>query len=148
MNDYGFLNAFHFKVEFIGLKDGDADTRFQSVSGLNVTIEADSLGEGGENRFQHKLPTRTTYGDLSLKRGLSKNSELFKWFADAAETLEIYPLDIVITLLNEEHQPTMKWNVKHAWPKKSAIADFNAEASAIVIETLELGYHSYSMESI
>ncbi len=146
MDRFGFLGAFHFKVEFLGLGAGNVDTRFQSVGGLSVSIEADSLSEGGENRFQHQLPTRTSYSDLVLKRGLTDSSELFDWFANSAETLEIRPLDVNITLLNENHEPAMIWKIIHAWPKKSSVGDFNAEASAIVIQTLELGYRTYRME--
>jgi phage tail-like protein len=146
MERFGFLSAFHFKVEFLGLNGKTVDTRFQSVAGLSVGIETDSLSEGGENRFQHQLPTRTSYGDLTLKRGLTDSSDLFNWFAKAAETLEIHPLNVNITLLNDQHQPAMIWKLIHAWPKKSSIGDFNAEASAIAIQTLELGYQTYRME--
>ena len=146
MDRFGFLGAFHFRVEFLGLNGADIDTRFQSVAGLSVGIEADSLSEGGENRFQHQLPTRTTFGDLVLKRGLTNDSDLFNWFASSAETLEIHPLDVNITLLNEKHEPAMIWKITHAWPKKSSVGDFNAETSGIVIQTLELGYHTYRME--
>lgn len=147
MQRYGFLGSFHFKVDFLGLAGRDVDTRFQSVAGLSVSVESDTLAEGGENRFQHQLPTRTSYSDLVLKRGLTKSSELFKWFASAAETLEIRPLDLNITLLNEKHEPAMIWKVMNAWPKKSSVGDFNAETSGIVIQTLELGYHTYRMET-
>lgn len=143
MERYGFIGAFHFRVEFLGLPAGDVDTRFQSVSGLSSTIEADSLREGGENRFEHQLPTRTSYSDLVLKRGFVKSSELLKWCRDAMQSLEIRPVDLNVVLLNADHEPAMTWKVKHAWPKKWSVADFNAESSAIAIETLELGYHYF-----
>ena len=146
MDRFDFLGAFHFRVEFLGLKGANVDTRFQSVAGLNVGIESDSLAEGGENRFQHQLPTRTSYGDLTLKRGLTTSSDLFNWFSSAAETLEIHPLDVNITLLNDQHEPAMIWKIINAWPKKSSVGDFNAESSAIAIQTLELGYHTFRME--
>ena len=50
--------GFHFKVEFMGIGN-DNDSRFQSVSGLTVEYETESFKEGGENRFEHKLPVRT-----------------------------------------------------------------------------------------
>ena len=62
--------GFHFKVEFVNLGNNN-DTRFQSVSGLNVEFETETFKEGGENRFEHKLPVRTKYPDLSLKRGIA-----------------------------------------------------------------------------
>ena len=66
--------GFHFKVEFIGVGN-DNDTRFQSVSGLTVEYDTESFKEGGENRYEHKLPVRTKYPDLSLKRGMLTASD-------------------------------------------------------------------------
>lgn len=147
MDRYGFIGAFHFRVEFLGLPTGDVDTRFQSVGGLSSSIEVDMLREGGENRFEHSLPTRASYTDLVLKRGFVKSSELLKWCTNSMETLEIHPVDLNVVLLTPEHEPAMIWKVKNAWPKKWSVADFNAEASAIVIESLELGYHYFRLET-
>jgi len=63
--------GFHFKVEFVGIGN-DNDVRFQSVSGLSVEFDTEAYEEGGENRFEHTLPVRTKYPDLSLKRGSAK----------------------------------------------------------------------------
>ncbi|MEX2382290.1 MAG: phage tail protein [Opitutales bacterium] len=145
MDRNGFLAAFHFKVEFLDLKGMDIDTRFQSVSGLDASIETDALAEGGENRFKHLLPTGSSYSDLVLKRGMPGASMIIDWCRRAIETLEIHPVDINISLLDPEHQPVMTWQVKHAWPKKWSVADFNAESSAIVIETLEIGYRYFTV---
>lgn len=147
MDRYGFIGAFHFRVEFLGLPTGDADTRFQSVAGLSSAIETDSLREGGENRFEHSLPTRTSYGDLVLMRGFIKSSAVLDWCQQAMSTLEIHPVDLNVILLTPDHEPAMTWKVKNAWPKKWSVADFNAEASAIVIESLELGYHYFRLDT-
>jgi len=49
-------------------------------------------------------------------------------------------------LLNEEHEPLMTWNVVHAYPLKWAMADFNAEESKLVIETIELAYNYFKIQ--
>lgn len=145
MERHVYLAAFHFRVDFLSLGGMDIDTRFQSVSGLNASIETDSVVEGGENRFKHQVPKGATYTDLVLKRGLVRSSEVIDWCRRAIETLEILPLDLNVSLLNEEHNPVMTWQVKHAWPKKWSVSDFNAESSALVIETLEIGYHYFTV---
>jgi phage tail-like protein len=145
MDRHGFHAAFHFRVEFLGLDGMDIDTRFQSVSGLAVSIETDSIVEGGENRFKHLLPKGTTYTDLVLKRGLVSSSKVIEWCRRTTETLQIEPIDINVSLLNEAHDPVMTWQIKHAWPKKWSVADFNAESSAIVIETIEIGYQYFTV---
>lgn len=135
--------GFHFKVEFGNV---EGEFQFQSVSGLSVELETEQIAEGGENRFKHKLPVRTKFPNLVLKRGVLVNSDLIKWCRKAVEEYDITPVDITISLLNEEHEPLMTWNVVHAYPIKWAVADFNAEESKIVIETIELAYNYFNIK--
>ena len=135
--------GFHFKVEFANLQ---GEFQFQSVAGLTVTLETEEIAEGGENRFKHKLPVKTSFPNLVLKRGLLVNSDLIKWCRAAVENFDIKPTNIVIKLLNEKHEPLMTWNVVHAYPVKWAITDFNAEESKMVVETIELAYNYFNIQ--
>lgn len=137
--------GFHFRVEFINLGN-DNDIRFQSVAGLSVEYDTESFKEGGENRFEHKLPLRTKYPDLSLKRGMLTDSKVIDWCLDAFQNRDLSPVDINVILLNEEHQPLKTWNVFHAWPKKWAVSDLNAQDNAIVVETLDLSYNYFKVQ--
>jgi phage tail-like protein len=134
--------GFHFMVELPTVSKGEF--QFQSVSGLKATLETMDVAEGGENRFKHKLPVRTGYSNLILKRGLVvKKSGLIMWCRDAIENFNIRPVNLVVKLLNNEHEPLMTWNVVHAYPIKWDISDFNAEENKLVIETIELVYNYF-----
>lgn len=135
--------GYHFRVEFNHI---EGEFQFQSVSGLNVELETEQIPEGGENRFVHKLPVRSKFPNLVLKRGLLVNSELIKWCRDAVEEYNIRPADLTISLLNQAHEPLITWNVVHAWPVKWAMSDFNAEESKIAIETVELVYNYFNLK--
>ncbi len=137
--------GFHFKVEFVGLGN-DNDTRFQSVSGLGVEFDTESFKEGGENRYEHKLPTRSKYPDLSLKRGMLVDSKVWEWIRDALQGRDIKPLDVNVSLLNEKHEPLRTWSVFRAWPRKWQVSDLNAQDNSIVVETLELSYAYYTIQ--
>lgn len=151
--------SFFFDVAFLGadFSDDVVETRFQSVTGLSVDMQTESLKEGGENRFEHILPTRTKYGSLVLKRGLVTDSKMLKWCTDALVNFEFKPVDMVVRLLHVKSfepvlpvvlpEPLMTWKVINAWPKKWSISDFNAEQSAIAIETLELSYSYFDIGS-
>lgn len=139
--------GFHFKVEFSGMGN-DNDSRFQSVSGLSVEYEVETIKEGGENRFEHKLPTRTKYPNLVLKRGLLVDSGVVAWVLDGLQNRQFMPTQITISLLNEEHEPLMTWTVYDAWPKKWSISDFNAQENSVVVETLELCYSYFSTKTL
>lgn len=137
--------GFHFKVVFQIPDAQDVDTRFQSVSGLSVEFDTETYKEGGENRFEHRLPLRTKYPDLSLKRGMVTVSPLTNWCLAAFNERLIMPITLFVTLLNESHAPLKTWSVFNAWPKKWAVSDLNAQESAIVIETLDLSYSHFKV---
>lgn len=138
--------SFSFTVEFLG-GDLKAEVGFQSVTGLSAEMQTESLKEGGEHRFEHMLPTRTKYTPLVLKRGLVKDSKLVKWCSDAMVNFDIKPMNLQVKLLNiNSHQPLMTWDVINAWPRKWSVSDFDAEKSAIAIESLELSYQYFKLQ--
>lgn len=136
--------GFHFKVEFLNLGN-DNDCRFQSVSGLSVEYDVESFKEGGENRFEHKLPVRTKYADLALKRGMLTDSKVIEWCLNAFQKRDFKPAEIDITLLNENHTAIKTWHVHKAWPRKWSVSDMNAMENAIVVETMELSYTHFTI---
>lgn len=145
MTDYYPPWSFYFRVEF-GISKNKDDIRFQSVSGLAVEYDMEEFKEGGENRFTHKLPVRTKYSDLVLKRGMLTDSEVIKWCLRAFRDRDFEPSDITVTLMNEKSEPLKVWKVVHAVPRKWQGSDLNANENAVVIETLELSYRYFTME--
>lgn len=151
--------GFHFRVVISDLGGEDMDSRFQSVGGLSVELETETRKEGGENRFEHTLPVRSKYPTLTLKRGLVVSSALLKWCSDTFSALNtnvdasnknkplIQPKDVMVSLLNEKHEPLMSWNIVQAYPKKWSMADLNAEQSAIAIESIELQYQYFTLKT-
>lgn len=137
--------GFHFLVEFEGLGSQEKDHQFRSVSGLSVDIETEEIAEGGENRFKHKLPVKTKYPNLTLKRGMLIDSAVIDWCRDAIENFSFKPVNLTIKLLNEEHQPLVSWSVVHAYPVKWTVEDFNAEESKLVVENFELTYNYFTL---
>lgn len=137
--------GFHFVAHF-SISSETADSRFQSISGLSVEYDFESVVEGGENRFVHELPLRTKYSTLSMKRAFATDSKLIEWCRDAFENRIFQPADIDIILLNDAHEPLKTWSVGWAIPKKWSVSDFNAEENSLVIETLELTYRTFRIK--
>ena len=145
MVDYYPPWGFYYKVEFGTVKNKN-DVRFQAVSGLSVEYDTEEFKEGGENRFTHKLPVRTKYADLVLKRGMLTDSEVTNWFLAAFRDREFTAKDISVILMNEKSEPLRTWNIVHAIPKKWLVTDLNANDNAIVVETLELMYLYFTVK--
>lgn len=138
--------GFHFRVEFQGIPGlQKQDAYFQEVTGLSRELETESIKSGGENRFTYKLPTRGQYPNLVLKRGLFLDSAVINWANDAILHLDIKPVTVLVTLLNEKHQPLQTYNCVNAWPLKWSVTDLNAQESRLVVETLELYYQYFEI---
>ena len=105
-------------AHFVLAIDGLASVSFSKCTGLAGEVAVEEYQEGGENRFTHKLPVRTKYADLVLKRGMLTGSETVTWFLDAFRERLFRPKTVNITLMNEKGEPLRSWNVAHAVPKK------------------------------
>jgi phage tail-like protein len=134
--------GYYFSVNFLGLLTADlsADMRFQSVSGFSVSMSPDTITEGGQNLYSHRLPTRFSYGNLILKRGLAVGSALNLQFQEAMTFYKFSPANVLVTLLNEEDIPVNAWLFINAYPVQWSSSDLDANEGKIVIETLELAY--------
>lgn len=136
--------GFRFLVLFELFPQLPNDIAFQEVSGLSINVELETYKEGGENRFAHRLPARTTYSDLVLKRGFTLISGVTAWAIDAVENYDYQPCNLLVSLLDENSVPVSSWYVVNAIPIKYDISPFNAEQSQIVIESLTLRYEYYT----
>src|SRR6266481_7748803 len=53
---------------------------FSECSGLEATLEVLEYKEGGLNSYVHKFPTRASYSNISLKRGITYlEADLWTW---------------------------------------------------------------------
>lgn len=139
------IPAFHFKVTFELDGVDENDFRFQEVSGLSSEAAVETLHEGGENRFSHRLPGRAKFPNLVLKRGYVGNSRLIAWFRDAIEALDITPVNVTVSLLDEAQKEVVNtWNFVKAWPLKWSFSSLNAQNNALTIETVELSYQYFT----
>lgn len=134
------------------------DTSFQEVSGITVTMGTETIAEGGVNRYVHKVPGRTTYEDLVLKRGLlTQGSHLAIW---CQETLmgnlnePIKPKTVVVSLLDasqrSQHEskakPIMIWRFTNAYPVKWEVSGFDAKVSQLMVESITLTYSYFNLQ--
>ncbi len=137
-NSYPFT-SYYFKVTF----DGSEAISFQSVKGLEVTLETEDFLAGGENRFTYKLPKQASYSNLVLTRGWMNDMEIINWCKDAFYNQKIELKDITVSLMQNEETPISTWKVVNAFPKKWTMSEFNAQNNAIAIESIELQYQYF-----
>lgn len=145
MADFAMPVAFRFTVGIAGA-DGEEDTSFQQVSGLEAEIELETVVEGGENRFAHRLPKPVRHPNLVLRRGVaSADGALSRWCADVIEkdfSAPIKPRDVLVSLCDAEGDPLRSWSISGAFPVKWSVGGLDAMRNELAIETIELAYRT------
>lgn len=112
---------------------------FAECSGLEMTLETEDFMEGGLNGTVLKFPKRVKYGEITLKRGLTKRTELFDWCAGFAQGVGKRK-DGVITLRDAQHRPYMVWSFRRGLPVKWSGPSLNAQQSGVAMESLTIAH--------
>lgn len=129
------IPVFYYQVTI----DGEDAIAFSEVSGLSIEYETITYKDGLSWRYGAKhMPGMGTPVNLTLQKGIVKaDSYLFDWISTISlNTVE--KRDITISLLNENHEPTVSWLVKDAFPTKLDAPSFSATSNEVAIESLEL----------
>ena len=137
------IPAYHFIVNWGGTRLG-----FTEVSGLSIETEVIEYREGSSpNSIKTKMPGLRKYTNVVLKRGVyAGDNEFFQWI-NTINGSKVDKRDVVISLLDEDHQPVLTWKLYRAWPVKLDVSPLRAEASEVVIETLELAHEGLTIEA-
>ncbi len=135
------LPAFHFKVEW-----GAESIAFSEVTGLNIEVQPIEYRAGTDEAFtMQKMPGLKKYGNVTLKRGVfADNKEYFDWL-NAIKMNKPEYRTIIISLLDEEHQPVMAWTLTQAWPTKITLPDMKANDNNPAIEQVEIAHEGITL---
>lgn len=152
MNETNLINpppplSHRFGVFFFatGAVPNPVDIRFQKVSGLNGEINTDTITEGGQNLYTHRVPTKINYNNLVLERGIVTGSPLYAEFDTALSFFRFTPSNVMVTLFSESSTPIAGWLFMKAYPVRWSVAGFDADANSVVIETMELAYTRFQI---
>ena len=132
--DFDPYANFNFLLEI----DGITNAGFSECSGLNMENTPIEYREGKDAFLTpRKQPGLMKYGNITLKRGVTKNPELVNWLVDA-EKGDVTRRNVSIVLQDELHQEAVRWNLREAWASKWMGPDLKANASEMAIESLEI----------
>jgi phage tail-like protein len=117
----------------------DALGGFSECTGIEFTMQPEEYKEGGRNGAVLKFPSRITWSNLTLKRGIAISTDLWDWhygFVIGQGTRR----DGTITLLDETRQPNRIWYFSRGLPVKYSGASLNALQNQVAIESIEIAH--------
>lgn len=125
---------------------------FSECSGLEATMEPKAIKAGGHNYGEFQRAGRVNFSTIILKRGVTKNRDLWQWFQLVGNGAYAYRLKAEITLFDfaktEERKPIMSWEMSNALPTKFKAADFNSTFTQVAIEELHFVHEGLSHKLI
>ena len=126
--------SYNFLLEVEGVVLG----RFASVDGLGAEIEVVEFREGGEGGVIRKIPGRTTYSDIVLKRGYTATDDLWKWIEEIIEEDFVTKNGSIRVISNKGRSEVSRFNIINAWPSKYRLGTESSNGTDLAIEELTL----------
>lgn len=157
----GFRFVVEFSAEPIAARGGGTpgapealcDGAFAEVSGLEASMEAKAIREGGLNYGAHQRAGAVSFGTVVLKRGMTASRDLWRWWglftgADhAANGAFAHRMSVRITQQAADATPLLVWKLERAMPVKFKAGDLNARAGEVGIEELHLVHEGLQLEA-
>lgn len=137
------LPKFYFQV-----KIGDTEVAFQEVSGLDIEAQIIEYRHGNSKEFSTiKMPGIKKSGNVTLKKGVFvKDNSFWDWFSQINMNV-IERKTVVISLLDENGNPTMVWTLNNAWPTKITGTDMKSDGNEVAVETIEVAHEGLKIEN-
>lgn len=143
--------AFNFRVE-IAVADVASTicgASFAECDGLELTMEAKTFREGGRNSGPVHLVGPVGYGQLTLKRGMTTNLDLWKWFEKvvASGTRGVRASADVTIIAADGQTEAATFALTGCLPVKLKAPTLNAKDGAVAVEEMQIAYETLRLKS-
>jgi phage tail-like protein len=145
------FTTFNFAVEINvpGISTEICHAAFQECDGLEMTMEVKTIREGGNNGQQIRLNGPVSYGQLSLKRGMSPNFDLWRWFSVALASGKERTRGEALVVLFAPDGTTerARFQLSRCLPIKLKAPALNGKDGTIAIEEMQIAYEQLTLAS-
>ena len=138
------LTTFNFKVQ-LKLRDESqpfCEGEFSEVSGLEAGIDVQTIREGGNNARQIHLIGPVSYGQLTLKRGMTTNFDLWRWFSSVQQDRSLRASGEIVMLSSDRRIESVRIALSGCLPLKIKAPALNAMDGLIAIEEMQIAYET------
>ncbi len=133
--------------------EGMLEAYFTEVSGMTAQTEVLEYKEGGTNTFTHKLPTRTSFTNITLKRGMTTSTKFWDWYMNTVNkgvgkaAVQLKDISIILYSPSEAATTIRRWNVSNAYPIKWVGPSMATKSAEYAVETIEIAYDKFTLVS-
>ncbi len=131
-----------------GAEHSLAGGAFAECTGLEATHEPKVIREGGFNYGTHQRAGTTTFATVILRRGITANADLWRWFELTTQHGGYaYRMDVDIEHLDVDGTRIRSWQLLRALPVKFKSGDLNARSGEVAVEELHLAHEGLSLRT-
>jgi phage tail-like protein len=135
------LVGFHFAIEIQGAVTGYF-TECAGIGSEHEIIEHKVVTEAGQEVVM-KIPGRLKWEDITLKRGITSNMDIWGWRKDVEDgNVESARRDGSIIMYDQHLAPVARWDFEKAWPVIVSGPQPKSDSNEIGIEELKIT-HEY-----
>jgi phage tail-like protein len=143
------FTAFNFLVEI--QVDGGPDrlchAAFSECDGLEMSMEAKTIREGGRASGPVHMSGPVSYGQLSLKRGMTANLDLWRWFerVNGPDGGGVRATTDVVVLAGDGVTEQLRFRLERCIPVKLKASALNARDGQIAVEDMQIVYEAMTV---
>jgi phage tail-like protein len=141
------FTAFNFTVEIYpdGASAPLAEAAFAECDGLEMTMDVKTIREGGANDRAIRVPGVVNYSNLTLKRGMTGNFDLWKWAQDSIADPALRANAEVVLLAADGKTERARFQLHRCLPVKFKAPALNAKDGTVAIEEFQLAYEKFDI---
>lgn len=129
--------SFRFMLEVSGKISGF----FTEANGLGSETEVIEHKVMGPDATEviRKLAGRLKWNDMTLKRGITKNMDLWDWRKTVENgNVDAARADGSVMLLDDAGGEIARWNFERAWPSKISGPNIKADDNSVAVEEVTI----------
>jgi phage tail-like protein len=123
-----------------GVESPLCDAAFAECDGLEASMQHKTVESGGVNDRQQHLIGPVTYGQLTLRRGMTDNLQLWSWFARGTRPRSVATAHGEVTIWASDATPAVQLTLNGCLPVRLKAPSLNARDGLVAIEELTLVY--------
>ena len=142
------FTAFNFGVEINveGVAERVCDASFAECDGLEMTMDVKTIREGGNNGKQIRLTGPLTFGQVTMKRGMTANLELWDWFNLMLTDQSLRANAEVVIFAADGKTERARFLLSRCLPVKLKSPALNAKDGAVAIEEFQQAYEKLTVK--
>jgi len=143
------FTSFNFSVEITREGSGAplASAAFSDCDGVEMSMEVKTIREGGAPERQIRLNGPVAFGQLTLKRGMSENFDLWTWFQDSVADPRLRASAEVVLLAADGRTPRARFQLSRCVPIKIKAPAMNARDAQVAIEEMQIAYETLTFKA-